>query len=477
MTESLLKKNEEYGSITPEESEEDNVEHILELDKVYQKIGRGLVQYLYWILTGLLTISVQLQVCIISVILPSLRCQWHLSPAFESGISNAVFIFYAIFTIAFGKISDKIGRKLVLQWSTSILILASVASAVAPEKWTFLVARSVTGACIGVTMNCIVCYATEFSESKDHLIGMTVFNMGCAISPPLVYFLAWLMQMSGDLGWRWLTVAISSPTIPAFIMLFSMPGSPRFLLVSGQQDEAIKATRFMAKLNKTHLPLYFTLEPLRNEKLGSYSIIFGPEHRRSVLALSGQRFSILFIVYAFILYQPLMYTNGCTSGTAENSIRPCSFTDMELLELTLSTLPFLLAQILACLTSPVLWRLVALRVGSFLMMGVTVALFFCINITVIFWVAAAINFLGGFNNAYLWVILPETFPTNIRATAIGFTNCCALIGGVLGTISVSVLYYIYAEIVAALILTAAIFGFVMSLIYDKETKDLALKDT
>ena len=476
MSEALLnKKKEEYGSTVAEVSDDEIDGNKLELDEVYEKIGRGRAQYIYWILTGLLSISDQAEITIISVILPSLRCQWNLSPMFESATTLSVFVSYAIFGVAFGKISDIIGRKVVLLWSINVLIIAAIASAFAPDKWGFLIARSVTGACIGINLNCILCYATEFSESKDRLIGLMVFNCISSLSPALVFFLSWLMLNFA--GWRWLIMAIAFPLVPSLALIMLLPGSPRYYLVSEKNEEAIQATRFMAKLNQKRLPSDFKLAFLSKESLGSYSVIFGKEHRRSLVTLSVQYFCNILIGFGFILYQPLMYASGCTSGTATQSTRSCSFSNQELLKLTLSTTTLLIANISASLSAYVLGRLKALRISSLISIFVVAALFFCVNDTVIFLVASGINFLGGFINAYLWIIFPETFPTNIRTTAIGFINGCGKVGGVLGSGSVSVFYYMNSNIVPGLFVTATIVAFFMSLIYHRETRDVTMKDT
>ena len=478
MSESILnEKKKEYGSANTETAGVEDDETELKLDEVYEMIGRGPAQYLYWFVTGLVATTDLALIRVISVILPSLRCRWDLSPAFESAITISFFVFYAIVAIVFGKIGDQIGRKVVLKFSASLSFLASIVSAFAPNKWVFLIARSITGACTGVNLNCIICYVTEFSENRDRLIGMMVFNVGIAISPALIYFMSWLILNNSSFGWRWLILAISSPMIPALLLIILLPGSPRYFLVSGQQDKAIEATRLMAKLNKKLIPSAFKFACLKNENTGSYSTVFGAVHRRSVVTLSVQYFSHIFIGFAFILYQPLMFTDGCTGGGTDQSARTCSITNQELLKLILSTIPSIVAKVFATISASFLGRLVALRISSFFMICVTAALFFCVNETVVFSVASIMSFLDAFINAYLWIVLPEIFPTNIRTTAIGFVNGCGKIGGVLGPASVSVFFYINPDIVAGLILTASILGFVMSLIFNKETKDVVMKDT
>ena len=266
--------------------------------------------------------------------------------------------------------------------------------------------------------------------------------------------------------------------MPALARAIQQKKSPRYFLVSGQQHKAIEAIRRMAKLNRKPIPPAFKLAWLKNEKSGSYSTVFGAVYRRSVVTLSAQYFSNIFISFAFILYQPLMFTDGCTgSGGTDQSERTCSITNQELLKLVLSTVPFIVGRLLATISASFLGRLIALRTSSFFMICVTAALFFCVNETVVFSIASIMSFLDAFLNAYLWIVLLEIFPTNIRTTAIGFINGCGKMGGLFGSGSVSVFFYVNSSIVAGLILTTSLLGLVMSLIFNKETKDVVMKDT
>ena len=470
------KEKEKYGSTSTENAPEDDDENKLDLDEVYQIIGRGPAQYLYWFVAGLLSFSDVAEIVIIAVILPLQRCEWELSPTFEGAVSMSVFISYAIFAMAFGKISDTFGRKFVIKWSMVVMTIATITSALAPNKWVFIVARSVTGACIGTNVNCILCYATEFSESKDRLIGMTVFNFISASPAALVYFIAWLML--NNIGWRWFLIVTSLPFIPALALVFYLPGSPRYFLVSGQEDKALQSVRFMAKLNKKHLPSELKLKCSRNEDLGSYSVIFGSQHRRSLVTLSVIYYCITFIAFAFILYQPLVIENGCSPGSRNQSTRTCSSLDQEeLIKIVISNIPMVVGNVLATVSAAFLGRRLSLRIPGFVLMFVIAAMFFCVNSTVTVFLVSGINFFGGFINALLWIMFPETFPTYIRTTATGFITGCGKIGGVLGSGSVSIFYYMDPQIVTGLIFAASVLGFVMAMLIKKETKDVVMKDT
>ena len=61
----------------------------------------------------------------------------------------------------FGKMADQYGRKTVLTYTLISLGFAAVGSASAQNKWQFLAARSLAGACIGANFAAVVSFSTE----------------------------------------------------------------------------------------------------------------------------------------------------------------------------------------------------------------------------------------------------------------------------------------------------------------------------
>ena len=170
-----IKKEEEnsadYGS-TSQPSDK-----FVNLDEIYTMIGFGKSQYLYYLLVALVAYSDYAEIMVLSVILPSLRCEWDLTPALETAITISVYGSYAVFAVLFGRVADRYGRKAVIKWSTLALVLAAIGGAAAPNKWLFLVTRLVTGASIGVNLTCIVCYSTEFAESDAVFAKRTISHL------------------------------------------------------------------------------------------------------------------------------------------------------------------------------------------------------------------------------------------------------------------------------------------------------------
>ena len=101
--ETKLVKNEEtetaeYGSATIQSSSEEETK---ELNEIYEEIGLGPAQYLYWTLVGLVSYSDYAELTLLAVILPSLRCDWELSSTFEAAITISMFGLIKAFTLIF----------------------------------------------------------------------------------------------------------------------------------------------------------------------------------------------------------------------------------------------------------------------------------------------------------------------------------------------------------------------------------------
>ncbi|XP_063689250.1 putative transporter svop-1 [Bolinopsis microptera] len=290
-----------YGSTSQASDEK-----LLELNEIYEMIGLGPAQYLYWTLVALVAYSDYAELTVMAVILPSLRCEWGLTAGFEAAITISMYGSYALFAIMFGNVADKFGRKTVIQWSTLLLLLAAICGALSPNKWVFLATRLVTGACIGINLSCIVCYTAEFAESKYRVFGVLAFSLGLCGAFGAVSGVAFLVLK--NVGWHWLIIIVSLPAVPALILILALPESPRFLCVSGQQDKAMKAVRTMAKLNRRKLQEKIKMACFVDEELGSYSKILNKDNRKSTIALSVMYFCNIFIEFGLIVWLPLMYS-------------------------------------------------------------------------------------------------------------------------------------------------------------------------
>jgi MFS family permease len=464
----------DYGSTTPS-SDEKELE--LELNKIYQLIGLGPFQYLCWLLVALVAYSDYSELVLLSVILPSLRCEWDLSPLFEAAITISVYGSYAIFSVLFGKIADKYGRKTVIKWATLVLLFAAIAGANSPNKWVFLTTTAITGACIGTNLSCIICYGTEYAESKYRAYGCTTFTLSAAVSSVIVSGLAFLLL--NFIGWRWFMIIVALPAIPAVTLMFLFPDSPRFLCVSGQQEEAMAAVRFMATLNRKKLPENIRMTCFQDEATGSYSMILNKEHRRSTIALSVIYFGNIFVEFGLIVLLPLLFSSHlCGTVNPTDIEKPCqTLTQDELREITIATSGSIFGIVAGLFFAQFIGRLMGLRAASFAMIFSIGSLFLCVNETFTVVASTILKVLEAVVNSIIWIVIPETFPTTIRSTATGFINGWGKMGGLVGTGCVYLLFYVSPYSVIAIFLSFSFIAFGGTVVFKKEMKGEVLKET
>lgn len=92
---------------------------------------------------------------------------------------------------------------------------------------------------------------------------------------------------------------------------------------------------------------------------------------------------------------------------------------------------------------------------------------------------AVLFFINGFVlaiNMLIWIILPECYPTVIRATATGFINFWGKMGGVAGTILIYALFHVTPLLAVSVIVGASLLGMGASFWFNIETQYSVIED-
>jgi hypothetical protein len=328
---------------------------------------------------------------------------------------------------------------------------------------------------MGVGLNPSICYGVEFVKNKYRAHGNIISLLSALGGLAAVHGMAWWFLQA--VGWRWFIIIVSLPVLPAIVLLIILPGSPRYLCVSGQQEKAMQSIRFLARLNRVHLDENVRVTCYENVVLGSYSKLFTHSFRRSTLSLSMIFFSIIFTQFGMIIFLPLLFSSdhcGSQSGTSPHQCN--DLTKEDLLKLTITSVTSLGGTALALTLANKLGRLLPTRVGSAALVLSTAALYICVNQSVTFATAVVLKTVAGFINAMIWIIIPENYPTNIRSTAIGFINAVGKFGGALSTGCVYLIFFVNPQALVGMFLGASIIGFTGTLIFNRETKDIVLQE-
>jgi sugar porter (SP) family MFS transporter len=152
-----------------------------------------------------------------------------------------------------GIISDKFGRKRPLLLSAFLFTVASLGTGVASTYSVFVVFRIVGGVGIGLASALSPMYIAEVAPS--HLRGrfvslnqMTlvigilaaqIVNLLIAEKVPVGVTDEFIRNSwNGQMGWRWMFFACAVPSVVFFLLVFTLPESPRWLMKAGKQDKA-----------------------------------------------------------------------------------------------------------------------------------------------------------------------------------------------------------------------------------------------
>ncbi len=151
-----------------------------------------------------------------------------------------------------GPLSDLWGRKKVLFLAAMLYAVSAVASALAPTFWFLVVARMIGGLGVGASLIIAPMYIAEISppQMRGQMVSFNQLNIVIGISA--AFFTNYLILKFGqsDAGWaealglgvhqwRWMLGLETLPAVVYFGALFSVPESPRWLIMRGENTEAL----------------------------------------------------------------------------------------------------------------------------------------------------------------------------------------------------------------------------------------------
>ena len=168
-------------------------------------------------------------------------------------LGNTLFTFHGIFIMSmalwgtvlgslFGGIPcDKLGRKKTLLWIGILYFVSALGSAVANEPYTFSFFRFIGGVGVGASSVAAPIYISEISKASNRgrLTAMYQFNIvfGILIAFISNYLIGLIFESTS--AWRWMLGIEALPALIYTIMVFKIPNSPRWLLLTGNDESKI----------------------------------------------------------------------------------------------------------------------------------------------------------------------------------------------------------------------------------------------
>src|SRR5690606_21821177 len=237
----------------------------------------------------------------------------------EVGLAATAYLLGAVLgALFFGWAADRMGRRLLFFVTLGVYALATIATALSVDIWTFALFRFLTGAGIGGEYAAINSTIQELIPARyrgrtDLAINGT-FWVGAAMGAAGSVVLLDPAWLGHELGWRVCFLIGGVLAGPIILMRFWIPESPRWLATHGRAEEAAKIVTaieagYTARGHdfgvETHAVIH--LRPRRATSLIEVGeALFRRHRRRAVVGLvlmTAQAFfyNAIFFTYALVL--------------------------------------------------------------------------------------------------------------------------------------------------------------------------------
>uniref|UniRef100_A0A8C1GXQ2 SV2 related protein b n=1 Tax=Cyprinus carpio TaxID=7962 RepID=A0A8C1GXQ2_CYPCA len=442
------------------------------VEEAVEAIGFGRFQWKLSMLTGVAWMADAMEMMLLSIVTPQLRCEWRLSSWKVAFITAIVFIGMMVSSSLWGNISDKYGRKLCLILCMLWTLHYGLLSAFAPVYSWILVLRCLVGFGLGGAPQSVTLY-TEFLPIKSRGISIILLGVFWALGAVFEVLLA--MVVMPTLGWKWLLAFSTFPLVVFAASCCWLPESARFDVLRGREDKALDTLKYIAAANGSSVPTGRLIANTQTER-GRIRDLFIPEYRKTTLLVWLIWFCNAFSYYGIVLLTTELFQSGSASTDNSNMEPQCNLECnyltihdyVDLLWTTLAEFPGILVT---------LWMID--RIGRKKSMAICFLLFSVsilpLAVLTVFIFIARACITGGWQVAYVYT--PEVFPTATRAIGIGTGSGMARVGALITPFIAQVLLKSSVYLTLSVYLICCLLGTVASLVLPMETTGRSLQES
>ena len=347
---------------------------------------------------------------VINGALPFFKAHFELSNAMTGwAVSSALL--GCIFGAAFiGKPGDKYGRRKMLKSMAALFFISALGTALAPSISVFVFARFIGGIAVGGASVISPMYISEIAPANYRGRLTIIFQLAIVIGILVAFFADYLLIDTGVNNWRYMFLSEVVPALFFYTLLFFVGQSPRWLLLSGNSEEALKVIRDINTVGDTEQIYNDIKNSVEQEPSGEKGLLLKKPYFRLILigiavGIFNQLTGIAIVMYyATDIFRAAGFSTSSAIG-----------------QTVIIGLTNLVFTIFAMMIIDKVGRKKLLLIGT-LGMTVFLGLFSLAFLKNIFpgWVSLVlligyVAFFASSFGAVIWVLLAEIFPNNIRS--------------------------------------------------------------
>ncbi len=316
-----------------------------------------------------------------------------------------------------GKLADVFGRKKVLVVTAVLFALSAVGAGWAGSFNAFILCRLLGGLAIGAASGVAPVYVAETAPTRFRGRFVSFYQLAIVVGILTSYYSNYFLLGIGDDAWRWMFIAGVVPAGLFFGLLFLVPETPRWLVKSGREAEALRVLTRIDGEAYARAEMAVIGQTLHVCE-GRLSDILKPRTLRIVVigSLLGV-FSQISGANAVFLYAPKIFSQA--GAGLHDSLFQTSL--IGLINFICTFIPILLVERVG--------RRPLLITGVSVMAVVMCALtwLFHVHATGLPVLIAVLAYIAAYCSSIAcltWVILSEIFPNRIRGVAMSIANLC-----------------------------------------------------
>ena len=187
---------------------------------------------------------------VISGVISFITPEFQLNELWVGAVVSAPSLAAILAALTVGPIADYVGRKRVMLTLALLYTVSAVASAFAPDVATLIAARFIGGLAFGTLMLAPI-YIAEIAPAhlRGRMVSVNQLNIVIGFSAAYFanYYILQASQSGSDLAtalgvdrwaWRWMLGLEALPAALYFLFMFSVPESPRWLVLQGETEKA-----------------------------------------------------------------------------------------------------------------------------------------------------------------------------------------------------------------------------------------------
>lgn len=350
-------------------------------------------------------------------------------PNMQGWVMGSAIIGCLIGVFMTGFLADKFGRKPLLFISALIFIISAYGTGAVEDLTLFIIFRVIGGIGIGIASNLSPMYIAEVAPAniRGKLVSVNQLTIviGILLAQVVNYLIAepvgpgeqLIDTWNGQSGWRWMFWSEGFPAILFFILLFTLPESPKWLMSRGRMKDAAKT---LVKIGDEE---YVKAEL---QALNQVNQAVQPKNNYAAL-FKGKMPKILLIGMVIAAFQQWCGIN-VIFNYAEEIFSAAGYGVSDILfNIIITGITNLIFTIIGMYTVDKLGRRALLIFGSLGLASIYTLLGACYyyqfsGIAVLVLVMLAIGCYAMTLAPITWVVISEIFPTKIRGAAMAIST-------------------------------------------------------